>query len=127
MSLLQDMCAPQKKSWVLYHSYVSGNNRNACKPGHWQATYWLQFVEIIEQEPRCAIVQHSDTKRYYLMTQIPAERPLPCGSCIAPHEVYRLPVQDRYGYFVFASQQDLDGFASLQHAQEAAQTLSTSL
>ncbi|GHO82351.1 hypothetical protein KSZ_03570 [Dictyobacter formicarum] len=127
MSPLQDMRTPRGISCVLYHSYVSVDESNICKPNHWHATYWLRFVAIIEQEPRCAIVQHSDTKRYYLMIQVSAEHPLPCDSCIAPHEIYRLPVQDHYGYFVFAPQQGLDGFASLQHAQEAALTLSTSL
>ncbi|GCE22250.1 hypothetical protein KDK_60500 [Dictyobacter kobayashii] len=124
MPPIQDMSTPQVISCVLYHPYISVDARNTCTPNHWHATYWLRFVTLIEQEPRRAIVQHTDTKRYHLMIQVPVEHPLPCDSCITPHEIFRLPVQDHYAYFVFIPQQDLDGFASLQQAQEAAQTLS---
>ncbi|BCL79661.1 hypothetical protein ccbrp13_21260 [Ktedonobacteria bacterium brp13] len=109
---------------VLFHSYVFGEARESCTPHHWHQTYWLRSVAILDQEPRRAIVQHTDTQRYHLMVEIPVEKTLPCGDCLAPHEVFRLPVQDHFAYFVFAPQQDLDGFIHAAHAYEAAQSLS---
>jgi hypothetical protein len=108
---------------VLYHPYVAIHSRDTCTPNHWHATYWLRFVALVEQEPIRAIVQHTDTKRYHVMAQLPVEGILPCDDCCSTHEVFRLPVRDHYAYFVFLPSQDLDGFSTLQHAQEVTQAL----
>lgn len=113
----------EPQTYVLYHPYIAVNMRDTCTPNHWHATYWLRFVAMVEQEPRRAIVQHTDTKRYHVMVQLPVEGPLPCDDCYAAPEVFRLPVRDHYAYFVFAPHQDLDGFTTVEHAQEAAQAL----
>lgn len=121
LTSLQRSDTPQEKWCVLYHSYVI-HARNACTPNHWQTTYWLQFVALIEHEPRRAIVQHAHTKRYHLMMQVPVEQPIPCEDCFISQEVFRLPIQDHYGYFVFVPQ-DLNGFVLFSQAKEAAHTL----
>lgn len=109
---------------VLYHTYVSLNSRETCTPNHWHATYWLRLVAVVEQEPIRAIVQHTDTKRYHIMAQLPVEGMLSCGDCFSAQEVFRLQVRDHYAYVVFVPNQDLDGFTALQNAQVAAQSLS---
>ena len=108
---------------VLYHTYVATNSRDTCTPNHWHATYWLRFIALVEQEPIRAIVQHTDTKRYHVMALLPGEGILSCDDCCSAHEVFRLPVQDRYAYFEFASYHNLDGFTALEQAQEAAKAL----
>ena len=85
---------------VLSHTYVSINSRGTCTPNHWHATYWLRFMALVEQEPLHAIVQHTDTKRYHVMVQLPGEEPLSCDDCCSAHEVFRAPVQEHYAYFV---------------------------
>jgi hypothetical protein len=111
-------------TYVLYHTYVSPNLRETCAPNHWHATYWLQLVAVVEQERVVALVQHTDTKRYHLMVQLPEKGMLSCDDCFFTQEVFRLPVGDHDAYFVFAPNQDLDGFTMLQNAQVAAQSLS---
>jgi hypothetical protein len=108
---------------VLSHSYITMHSSDTCAPNHWHATYWLRFVALVEQEPILAIVQHTETKRYHVMTQLSVEDTLSCDDCCSEPEVFRLPVQDHYAYFIFVPHQDLDGFTTVEHAQKAAQTL----
>lgn len=120
MSIFIDMEAPR---CVLYHPYVATKSRDTCTPNHWHSTYWLSFVTLIERKTRYAVVQHTDTKRYHLMMQLPEDQ-LSCDECCSSREVFRLPVQDSYAYFVFVPDQDLDGFLTVALAQEAAQSRS---
>jgi hypothetical protein len=110
---------------VLYHSYITIHSSDTCTPNHWHATYWFRFITLVEQEPRFAIVQHTETKRYHVMAQLSVEDILSCDDCCSAPEVFRLPVHDHYAYFIFVPHQDLDGFTTLERAQKAAQTLPT--
>jgi hypothetical protein len=120
MSMVTDMEDMEAPRCVLYHPYVATKSRDTCTPNHWHSTYWLSFVTLIERKTRYAVVQHTDTKRYHLMMQLPEDQ-LSCDECCSSREVFRLPVQDSYAYFVFVPDQDLDGFLSVALAQEAAQ------
>lgn len=94
---------------ILFHISVATPSKDSCTPNHWHPSYWFAYVRLIEQETTYAVVQHTDTKRYHLMVQLP-DKHLSCDECYSSREVFRMPVQDHYAYFVFVPDQDLDGF-----------------
>ncbi len=100
---------------VLRH--LGGIGRGSCTPEHWGRSYHLAFDSFVQESPlRVALVQHTETTRYYVMVPDVGST---LSECCPSREIYRLRVGEGYEAFVFAATFGLGGFHTPEQAREA--------